>query len=142
MNNRKIEFLVGCFVLVGLGAILYLAIQIGSARFFANDSYELKAEFSSVAGVNPGSRVEIAGVAVGVVKQIVLNEYYSAEVTLELPSHIQVDEDTIASVKTAGLIGDRFIQLSPGGSDMMLACLLYTSPSPRDRTRSRMPSSA
>ena len=120
MNNRNIEFLVGCFVLVGLGAILYLALQIGSAQFFGNDTYQLKAAFRSIAGVNPGSRVEIAGVPVGTVKRIELNEYYSAEVTLELPRRIQLDADTIASVKTAGLIGDRFIQLSPGGSDMLL----------------------
>ena len=47
MNNRKIEFLVGCFVLIGFGAVLYLAIQVGSARFFGSDSYELEARFRS-----------------------------------------------------------------------------------------------
>lgn len=120
MNNRKIEFLVGCFVLVGLVAILYLAIQIGSARFFGTDSYTLEARFSSASGVNPGSRVEIAGVRVGTVKDVTLNENFFAIVTLELPKSLQLDDDTIASVKTAGLIGDRFIDLSPGGSGFQL----------------------
>ena len=120
MNNRKIEFLVGCFVLAGLVAVLYLAIQVGSAGFFSRDSYELEARFSSAAGVNPGSRVEIAGVRVGTVKDIVLNEAFYAIVTLELPKSLQLDDDTIASVKTAGLNGDRFIELSPGGSGFAL----------------------
>lgn len=116
MNNRKIEFLVGSFVIVGIAAVLYLAIQIGSARFFGSDSYELEARFSSAAGVNAGSRIEIAGVPVGVVKDVKLDENFFAIVTLELPNTLELDDDTIASVKTAGLIGDRFISLSPGGS--------------------------
>ena len=120
MNNRTIEFLVGCFVLVGLVAVLYLAIQVGSARFFGSDSYTLDARFSSASGVNPGSRVEIAGVRVGTVKDVVLSDNFFAIVTLELPNSMQLDDDTIASVKTAGLIGDRFIDLSPGGSGFEL----------------------
>lgn len=120
MNNRKIEFLVGCFVLVGLVAVLYLAIQVGSARFFGSDSYELEARFSSASGVNAGSRIEIAGVRVGTVKHVVLNDNFFAIATLELPKSVQLDDDTIASVKTAGLIGDRFIELSPGGSGFPL----------------------
>lgn len=120
MNKRTLEFFVGCFVLLGLVAILYLALQVGSARFFGGDRYELQARFSGVSGVNPGSRVEIAGVQVGSVRDIVLNDNYYAIVTLELPNHIQLDDDTIASVKTAGLIGDRYISLSPGGSGFPL----------------------
>ncbi len=120
MNNRKIEFLVGSFVLVGLIAVLYLAIQIGSARFFGGDSYELEARFSSASGVNAGSRIEIAGVRVGTVKEVVLNDDFFAIATLELPNTLQLDDDTIASVKTAGLIGDRYINLLPGGSGFVL----------------------
>ncbi|NCG08418.1 MAG: outer membrane lipid asymmetry maintenance protein MlaD [Verrucomicrobia bacterium] len=120
MKNKKIEYLVGCFVLAGLAAILYLAIQVGGARLLGGDSYQLKAQFSSAAGVNPGSRVEIAGVRVGTVRRVDLDEAYFAMVTLELPNSLKLDEDTIASVKTSGLIGDRFIDLSPGGSDFYL----------------------
>lgn len=120
MNNRTIEFLVGCFVLIGLVAVFYLAIQVGSTRFFGSDSYELEARFRSASGVNPGSRVDIAGVRVGSVKEITLSDNFYAMVTLELPSDLKLDDDTIASVKTAGLIGDRYISLSPGGSGFEL----------------------
>lgn len=120
MNNRTIEFLVGCFVLAGLAAVLYLAIQVGGARFFGSDSFELKARFSNISGVNAGSRIEIAGVRVGTVKDISLNDNFYAILTLELPKGIELDDDTIASVKTAGLIGDRYIELSPGGSGFTL----------------------
>ena len=120
MMNRKIEFFAGLFVLVGLVAVLYLALQVGSARFFKNDSYQLQARFSSAAGVNSGSRIEIAGVRVGTVRSVVLNDDFFSIVTLELPRTIELDDDTIASVKTAGLIGDRYINLSPGGSGFPL----------------------
>lgn len=120
MNNRTIEFLVGCFVLVGLAAVLYLAVQVGSARYFGSDSYTLEARFSNASGVNAGSRIEIAGVRVGTVQDVVLNENFFAIVTLDLPNTLILDDDTIASVKTAGLIGDRFIDLSPGGSGFPL----------------------
>ena len=120
MNNRKIEFLVGIFVLVGIGAVLYLALQVGSARFFGSDSYQLDARFSSASGVNAGSRVEIAGVKVGTVRSVVLNDDFFAILTLELPNMLKLDDDTIASVKTAGLIGDRYINLRPGGSGFPL----------------------
>lgn len=120
MNKRTLEFFVGCFVLLGLGAVLYLALQVGSARFFGSDRYELQARFSSASGVNPGSRVEIAGVRVGSVRDVVLSDNFYAIVTLELPNQIKLDDDTIASIKTAGLIGDRYILLSPGGSGFPL----------------------
>ncbi len=120
MNNRTVEFLVGCFVLVGLLAVLYLALQVGSTRFFNQDSYELQARFSSATGVNAGSRIEIAGVRIGTVKEVVLGDNFYAIATLQLPKSVQLDDDTIASIKTAGLIGDRFIQLKPGGSGFPL----------------------
>jgi phospholipid/cholesterol/gamma-HCH transport system substrate-binding protein len=120
MNNRMIEFVVGCFVLLGIIAVLYLAVKVGSPRVTASDSYQLQARFSSTSGVNPGSRVEIAGVLVGRVKEIQLNAQFFSIVTLELPNSLQLDDDTIASVKTAGLIGDRYINLAPGGSGFLL----------------------
>ena len=120
MSNRKIEFLVGCFVLVGLGAIFYLAIQVGSARVFGGDAYTLQARFRSASGVNTGSRVEIAGVRVGTVKSVELDDNFYSVVTFELPQSIQLDDDTIVSIKTAGLIGDRYINVLPGGSGFPL----------------------
>jgi len=115
MNNRTIEFLVGCFVLLGLVAVLYLALQVGSARLFSSDHYQVQARFSSASGVNPGSRVEIAGVRVGTVRDVVLSDSFYAIVTLEVPRSLELDQETMASIKTAGLIGDRYIELKPGG---------------------------
>jgi len=120
MNNKKIEFLVGCFVLAGIAAVLYLAVQVGGARLLGGDSYRLQARFSSVSGVSPGSRVEIGGVRVGTVQSIELNESFFVIATLEIRNSIRLDDDTIASVKTAGLIGDRFIEIAPGGSGTRL----------------------
>ena len=120
MNNRKIDFFVGCFVLAGILAVLYLAIQIGGARLMGGDTYELRARFGNVSGVNPGSRVEISGVKVGSVRSVELNENFFAIVTFNLPNRIELNDDTIASIKTSGLIGDRFIELDPGGSGIPL----------------------
>ncbi len=119
--KHKMEFGVGLFVLAGLAAIFYLAIAIGGARLWGGDTYRLDARFSNVAGLNVGSRVDIAGVRVGTVRAITLDQkHFVAIVTLEIPSSIELDDDTIASVRTAGLIGDRFISLSPGGSGIRL----------------------
>lgn len=120
MNNRTIEFLVGCFVVAGLAAVLYLAVQVGGARFLGNDSYQLRARFSNASGINPGGRVEIAGVSIGSISDVVIDENFFAIVSIHVPNSIQLDDDTIASIKTAGLIGDRYISLSPGGSGFPL----------------------
>ena len=132
MKNRSIELLVGSFVLLGLAAVLYLAIQVSSARFFGSDSYTVTARFNSASGVNPGSRVEIAGVRVGTVKDVVLDEFLYAIVTLELPNSIELDEDTVAKIKTAGLIGDRFIELQAGGGFPMEPGYVIDGESPLD----------
>ncbi|MFP4167031.1 MAG: outer membrane lipid asymmetry maintenance protein MlaD [Opitutales bacterium] len=120
MKERKIELFVGSFVLVGLAAVLYLAIQVGGASLFGRDRYELQARFGSVTGVAEGSRVEIAGIPVGTVKSIDLNDSFYAIVTMELSNDVELEDDTIASVKTSGLIGERYITLSPGGSGIPL----------------------
>ena len=132
MKNRSIEFLVGFFVLIGLAAIFLLAIQVGSARFFGSDSYTVTARFTSASGVNPGSRVEIAGVRVGTVREVVLDEFLYAIVTLELPNSLELDDETIAKIKTAGLIGDRFIELQPGGGFPMEPGYVIDGESPLD----------
>ena len=76
MNKRKIEMGVGCFILLGLCAVLYLALQLGGARLLGGNTYQLKAQFSSAAGVNAGSRVEISGVRVGTVASVELDSMY------------------------------------------------------------------
>ena len=121
MNSRKVELTVGTFVLLGLVAILYLALQVGSNRW-AGDHYSLYARFLNAGGLNEGSSVQIAGVKVGTVGTIALNkEQMVAMVEIKLPMDLVLDDDTIASIKSTGLIGDKFLALNPGGSGLQLA---------------------
>lgn len=117
---KKIEIIVGLFVLSGLIGIFFLAFRIGKSEFIGQKTYELNAVFNNLSGVSENARVEIAGVRVGSVETIELNEDFQAMVTLKLPEHLKLDDDTIAAVKTSGLIGDRFIELLPGGSGIQL----------------------
>lgn len=121
MNSRTTEFIAGLFVLIGLAAIIYLAVRIGGGQFFGNDTYLIKARFQNVSGLTPGSRVNVAGVPVGTVSVITLDpETYAAIVEMRIRSRTKLDEDTIASVKSQGLIGDKYVALLPGGSDILL----------------------
>ena len=117
---KKIEIIVGLFVLSGLIGIFFLAFRIGKSEFIGQKTYELTAVFNNLSGVSENARVEIAGVRVGSVETIELNADFQAMVTLKLPEHLKLDDDTIAAVKTSGLIGDRFIELLPGGSGIQL----------------------
>ncbi len=121
MNQKKIEFSVGVFVLVGILAILYLAIQIGSSRFVGDDSRVVEARFNNVGGLNEGTNIMIAGVKVGKVGKITLDtENIVAIVELKLSQDIELYDDAIASIKTNGLIGDKFVSLDPGGGGLPL----------------------
>lgn len=121
MNQKRIEFSVGVFILVGIAAILYLAIQIGSSRFLGSDETIVEARFSNVGGLNKGSNVMIAGVKVGVVGDIYLDtENMVAMVQLKLQQEIKLYDDAIASIKTNGLIGDKYVALDPGGGGFEL----------------------
>ena len=117
---KKIEIIVGLFVFTGLIAVFFLAFRIGKSELIGQKTYELTAVFNNLSGVSKNGRVEIAGVRVGSVENIKLNEDFQAIVTLRLPEYLKLDDDTIAVVKTSGLIGDRFIELLPGGSGIQL----------------------
>ncbi len=121
MKKGTVEMAVGVFVLIGIVCIGYLTVQLGRMEFLGNGHYVLSARFQSITGLKPGSRVEISGVAMGKVDRIELDpERLVALVRLKIRKDVQLAEDTIASVKTAGLIGDKFIKITPGGSDIML----------------------
>jgi len=120
MKETKLELIVGVFVLVGLAALTYLAVKLGKLEVIGVDQRYVQAVFDSAAGLKPGAAVEIAGVQVGQVKRIALDGE-RAIVTLALHSGVKVHKDAIASIRTRGLIGDKYISLSPGGSDPELA---------------------
>jgi phospholipid/cholesterol/gamma-HCH transport system substrate-binding protein len=114
MGNAKLEFIVGVFVLVGIVCLGYLSIKLGKLELIGGNVYEVVAQFNTASGLKSGSAVEIAGVEVGRVRAITLNEDRAA-VTLAVDNRVKLYTDTIASIKTRGIIGEKFLALSPGG---------------------------
>jgi len=112
---------VGIFMLIGIACVGYLTIQLGKMQWLGDNFYALDARFKSAAGLKTGSQVEIAGVQVGQVGSIQFDpKRQMALVQLKIQKNIVLTDDVIASVKTSGLIGDRYIKLTPGGSDLEL----------------------
>ena len=119
-KSLNLELAVGVFMLVGLLAVAYLAINLGGIDLFGGNYTRISAQFDSVSGLKEGSRVEIAGVLVGKVEKISLNEDDMATVELSIFPEVKLQTDVIASIKTQGIIGDKFIKISPGGDDNYL----------------------
>lgn len=111
------EAAVGFFVLLGLLCVAYLTVKLGRMELASSEGYTVNARFTSVAGLRPGAEVQIAGVRVGRVSGIHLDgEKSLAVVAMRLNNDVRLAEDAIASVKTSGLIGDKYISIDPGGS--------------------------
>ena len=119
-KSLNLELAVGVFMLVGLLAVAYLAINLGGIDLFGGNYTKVYAQFDSVSGLKEGSRVEIAGVLVGKVDKISLNQDDMATVELLIFPEVKLQTDVIASIKTQGIIGDKFIKISPGGDDSHL----------------------
>ena len=121
MKKAYVEFAVGLFVLIGIVAVAYLTIRLGKLECFNTHEYVLKAKFPSIAGLKKDARVEIAGIEVGRVTSMKLEtEDLDAVVYLKINDQYKLSDDTIAQIKTSGLIGDKYVNLSPGGSDTLL----------------------
>lgn len=118
----KLEMTVGIFMLIGILCLGYISIKLGKMELLGGDYYTVSARFDSVSGLKPGARVEIAGVEIGKVDRIVLDPKNGdqAVVSLKIRSGVKISDDVIASVRTSGIIGDKFIMLKPGGSDHYL----------------------
>jgi phospholipid/cholesterol/gamma-HCH transport system substrate-binding protein len=114
MENAKLELIVGVFVLVGILCLGYLSIKLGKLELIGGNVYEVVAQFNTASGLKAGSSVEIAGVEVGRVRGITLKDDRAA-VLLAVDNTIKLYTDTIASIKTRGIIGEKFLALSPGG---------------------------
>ena len=118
MNRAILDTISGLFVLMILAFLVFYSINLGRMDFFGRRSYQIYAEFDSIAGLKNGAAVEIAGVGVGRVDDITLNPKSDmARVCLEINKGIKLQQDDIASVRTHGIIGDKFISISPGGSN-------------------------
>ena len=114
--RREIEIGVGLFMLVGIFALAYLSIRLGQVDLFGAQGYTIFADFPTVGGLKSGATVEIAGVPVGRVSSITLKDF-QARVAMHLTNDVRVQTDAIVSIKTKGLIGEKFVQINPGGSD-------------------------
>ncbi len=119
MEQRRVELAVGAFVLAGILCLAYLSVSLGGLGLFETGVYEVTAKFSSVSGLRAGASVEIAGVQVGRVQSIALDED-EAVVTLRLDASLKLTSDVIASVRTKGILGDSFVNLSQGGSEKIV----------------------
>ncbi len=122
MKPSRLELLVGLFVLLGLAAIAYLTVKLGTGDRLSGDTYLIEARFTNAGGLNRGGSVLLAGVPVGRVETIHLDPNdFSAIAVLRLQSAVHLPTDSMASIRTTGLIGDKFIALSPGADDTYLA---------------------
>src|SRR5262245_7214198 len=120
MERPSVNIAVGIFVVLGVLALAYLSIQLGRVTIFTGGGYDVIADFPSVEGLRPGASVEIAGVEVGRVQSIGLADDYQARVVLRMNTSVKLQEDAIASIKTKGLIGEKFIRISPGASEKLI----------------------
>jgi phospholipid/cholesterol/gamma-HCH transport system substrate-binding protein len=122
MNKTVLDFWVGLFVIAGCGALLFLALKVGSMSVAnASDSYEVVARFENIGGLKPRAPVKSAGVVVGRVADIRFdNQTYEAEVTLRLDKRYAFPKDTSAGIMTSGLLGEQYISLSAGGDETKL----------------------
>lgn len=121
MKKSSVETAVGIFVIIGILCVGYLAIKLGNLEVFGDKYYPLYARFQSVSGLKEGASVELAGVEIGQVDAISLDrEKQVAILKFKIKKDVVLTDDVIASIKTSGLIGDKFVKFSPGGSDELL----------------------
>lgn len=111
----SLEFMVGLFTLIGVAAAGYLAVGLAGLEVGPSDKYDIYAEFDNISGLKYGASVEIAGVPIGEVSAISLKDP-AARVTLKISNQFKIRDDDIASIRTKGIIGDRYVKISRGSS--------------------------
>jgi phospholipid/cholesterol/gamma-HCH transport system substrate-binding protein len=113
--------IVGLFMIAGFGAFVYLSLQLGEFSVFSLEkNYTINAQFENVSGLKQGAMVEISGVQVGKVAQVTLDQDGLAMVSMLINKDVAIGEDAIASIRTQGIIGDKYIKIINGGMDTPL----------------------
>jgi phospholipid/cholesterol/gamma-HCH transport system substrate-binding protein len=121
MKRFNLEIFVGLFMVIGFLCFAWLSVRLGDVSLWSGETYPVSARFGSISGLQTGATVEIAGVPVGKVTRIQLDPTdYAAIVELAIDLPVKLQEDSIASIRTAGIIGDRFISISPGGASELI----------------------
>ena len=121
MKKFDVELAAGFFLLIGIFSLAFISIKLGRLEVIGSKGYTLYAEFEKAGGLKNGAVVEIAGVEVGKVKKIRLDSNYQALVEFVINKDIRIQADAIASIKTKGLIGEKYVQITPGGSDKIIS---------------------
>ena len=116
MLKMKKETAVGIFVIMGLLAVIYMSVKLGNVQLFSDKYYVVKANFSDISGLKVNAPVQMFGVEIGFVGDIVLDQENGvASVSMMLLKKVELTDDAIAAVKTNGLIGDKYVKIVPGG---------------------------
>ncbi len=119
MSRKNVELGVGLFVLAGVLALAYLSVTLGGLDIFDAGTYEVSAKFTSATGLRRGAPVEMAGVQIGRVREISLDGE-DAKLTLRLDENVELSRDAIASIRTKGILGDKYVSLSQGGAEKII----------------------
>lgn len=117
---KRIEITVGLFVFIGLASMFYMALKLGEVGGLGSSGYHITAAFDDVGGVRAGADVMMSGVVIGRVENVRLNKDDQALVKMRIDNDVQITDDAIASIRTKGIIGDRFVRIGQGGDDVML----------------------
>ncbi len=120
-SYRKVEMIVGVFVLLGILSMSWMALKLGQVGGMGSDGYTLHASFDDAGGLRVGADVMMSGVSIGRVSSIGLNDDSEAALTLEIRNNVHLTTDAIAAVRTKGIIGERYVRMSQGADDAMLA---------------------
>lgn len=116
-----LELVVGIFLLIGIFSLAYISVKLGRLEVLGRQGYTVDAGFDNDGGIKAGASVEIAGVPIGRVTGVKLDpESYQAIVAMQINKGIKLQDDAIASIKTKGLIGEKFIQITPGASEKII----------------------
>lgn len=121
MKKFNMEIAVGLFMVAGFLCFTYLSVRLGDVHPFGENKYTVLARFNSISGLKEGASVEMAGVPIGKVKKIRLDpKEYEAVVQFSIDRNIKLQEDSIASIRTEGIIGNRYVNITPGGLDKII----------------------
>lgn len=121
MKKFNLELVVGLFLIVGFLCFVYLALQLGEVSIFAGEkNYTVIADFDSISGLKEGAALEMAGVTIGKVTRVMLGENDRARIYMQISREVVVYEDAVASVRTQGIIGDKYIKIIQGGAEEVL----------------------
>ena len=120
MSEKKLQVITGIFMITGLVCLSYLAIKLGDLNLMGGDRYRIIARFTSASGLREGAYVEAGGVRVGLVDKIAFDPNdYLAVVTMAIDKDVPIHQDAVASIRTAGIIGDKYIKITPGGLEYL-----------------------